>query len=208
MLNDFPLLLGTVAAALHVISAPDHLAAITPYAIEKKHSSWLVGLFWGLGHLGGMLLIGVAFLLFKPYIPLEKISEYSETLVGILLVLIGVFIIYKTLFGVQHIHTNPEKEKHHLYSLGIGFLHGLAGVAHFIILLPVLGFDSHFQGILYIVGFGLGSVTAMTLYTLILGKTAQLTNKEGTNSLSKVIRFLSGLFALIVGLYWLYLGVN
>jgi len=46
MLNDFPLLLGIVATTLHIISGPDHLAAVTPYAIETKESSWKVGFYW------------------------------------------------------------------------------------------------------------------------------------------------------------------
>lgn len=208
MLTDFPLLLGTVAAALHVISGPDHLAAVTPYAIETKQSPWRIGLFWGVGHLGGMLLIGLAFLLFKAYIPVEKISEHSEKLVGFVLVGIGAFAIYKVIKRSQHTHSHSGKSKHNSYSFGIGFLHGLAGVAHFIVLLPVLGFESRSQSVLYIIGFGIGTVAAMTLYTLILGKTSQLSNKQGSVSLSKGIRFTGGLFALLVGFYWIYLGFS
>ena len=54
----FPLFAGIIAAMLHVISGPDHLAAVTPFAIESKKKAWKVGLFWGIGHLLGMLSIG------------------------------------------------------------------------------------------------------------------------------------------------------
>ena len=59
---NFPLFAGIIAAMLHVIAGPDHLAAVTPFAIESKKKAWKVGLFWGVGHLLGMLFIGVLFL--------------------------------------------------------------------------------------------------------------------------------------------------
>lgn len=208
MFNDFPLLLGIVASTLHIISGPDHLAAVTPYAIETKQSSWKVGLYWGLGHLGGMLLIGFAFLLFKAYIPIEQISEHSETLVGITLVGIGAFVIYKTVYRKPHAHVHPKKEKYHIYSLAIGFLHGLAGIAHFILLLPVLGFENRSQSVLYIIGFGIGTVAAMSIYALIVGKASQLTKRNGSLFWSEGIRLTSGFFALVTGFYLVYLGVH
>ena len=41
----FPLFAGIIAAMLHVISGPDHLAAVTPFAIESKRKAWKIGLF-------------------------------------------------------------------------------------------------------------------------------------------------------------------
>ena len=73
---SFPLLAGIAASILHVVSGPDHLAAVTPLAIETRRKVWKIGLFWGFGHLTGMLLIGLLFLLFRQYIPIEKISEH------------------------------------------------------------------------------------------------------------------------------------
>ena len=69
----FPLITGSLAAMLHVITGPDHLAAVTPFAIESKKKAWKVGVFWGIGHLFGMSLIGVLFILFEEFIPIEKI---------------------------------------------------------------------------------------------------------------------------------------
>ena len=78
---SFPIFAGIIAAVLHVISGPDHLAAVIPFAIERKKKAWKVGLFWGIGHLTGMLFIGALFLAFKEMIPVEKISKHSEKLV-------------------------------------------------------------------------------------------------------------------------------
>lgn len=231
---SFPLFAGIAASVLHVISGPDHLAAVTPLAIETKRKVWKIGLFWGFGHLTGMILIGILFLLFKGYIPLEKISEHSEQLVGVVLIAVGLWA-FLSIFYIQkehkhphihdgkdpyihvhehehdaskleHSHTHTKKVKQNMWSsFGIGILHGLAGIAHFILLLPVLGFRNQLDSIQYIFGFALGTVLAMTIYTFLLGKITNYTKGE-SKSLYKTIRLSGGVFAILIGIYWLYLG--
>ena len=89
-------LTGLAASSLHVISGPDHLAAVTPLAIENRKKSWLVGFSWGLGHTLGVFIIGILFILFKDFIPVEALSTYSEQIVGILLILsdYGYFTVF------------------------------------------------------------------------------------------------------------------
>ncbi len=217
-----------LASILHVISGPDHLAAVTPLAISSQRKGWKIGLVWGFGHLIGMLLIGVLFLLFKDFIPIEAISGYSEQLVAIVLIIVGLWAFYRIFNekkkhkhphthsdGSTHIHTyeNTNDEHFHkkemkqnvLSSLSIGFLHGLAGVAHFILLLPVLAFETKFEGTQYILGFAIGTVLAMTIYGFILGNIAKLSKNANDPLFFKGIRFAGGLFAIVIGVYWLYL---
>lgn len=96
---NFPLFAGMAAAALHVVSGPDHLAAVTPLAIETRRKVWKIGLFWGFGHLVGMLLIGLLFMTFREFIPIEKISGHSEQLVGVVLIAIGPWASFFCGFG-------------------------------------------------------------------------------------------------------------
>ena len=229
---NLPLFAGIIAAIAHVISGPDHLAAVTPFAIESKKKAWKVGLFWAIGHLLGMLSIGFLFLLFKNFIPVEKISAHSEKFVGILLIGLSIWIFYQ-LFkkdknhqhihihvennGVIHKHSHKHKDEtnhnhqhkklkqNNMASLSFGFVHGLAGIAHFLLFLPVLGFTSKLDATQYIIGFGIGTIIAMVSYAFVIGRIT--TSKNAHNAhFFKGIRFASGLFALIIGIYWLFVN--
>jgi ABC-type nickel/cobalt efflux system permease component RcnA len=228
---EFSFTVGLLASILHVISGPDHLAAVLPFAIESKKKAWKIGLAWGIGHLLGMITIGLLFVLFKELIPIEKISEHSEQLVGIVLIGIGAWAIYK-IFKKQeqhkhlhihsengpiihkhthdHTHESAHEHKHpktlkqsYAASFSIGILHGLAGIAHFLLFLPILAFESQMDSILYIVGFALGIILAMTIFAFIIGKITS-SKKSGHNELFlNGMRLAGGLFAIIIGAYWL-----
>ncbi len=94
-LTEFPLLIGLLAAMIHVIAGPDHLAAVGPIALKEQNTSWLIGLFWGIGHTIGMILIGILFFYFRELIPVDFISEQSEKLVGIILIIIGIWVFFR-----------------------------------------------------------------------------------------------------------------
>ena len=228
----FPLIAGLIASILHVITGPDHLAAVMPFAIETKKKAWKIGLFWGIGHLIGMLLIGILFTIFKEYIPVDKISNYSEQLVGFVLIGIGVWAFYK-IFKVdkkhkhlhvhienapiihahkhEHIHENTHHHTHsktlkqsNFASLSIGFLHGLAGIAHFLLFIPVLSFDTQTDSMLYVIGFGMGIVIAMTTFAFVMAQISSKAKNGHNGVLFKGIRLAGGLFAIIIGLYWIF----
>lgn len=98
---------GLIAAFVHVISGPDHLAAVTPLAIESRKKSWIIGFSWGIGHTLGAMMIGLVFILFKHLISVEVISEHSEQIVGVILIGIGSWAIWKVLRS-----TGKEDHKH------------------------------------------------------------------------------------------------
>lgn len=229
---SFPLMTGVIAAMIHVLSGPDHLAAVAPLSVEKRSKTWKIGLFWGLGHLSGMLLIGLLLTIFRNYIPVDKISEHSEQLVGLVLIAIGLWSFYKIRSSTQkehqhpHIHYGEEdlvhihKHKHgesdtHTHkhedkkasngnwaAYSVGTLHGFAGISHFLLFLPTLTFVSSFDSAIYLIGFAIGTVVAMTIFSIILGKIAQKASINHKDRLFIGIRFGAGLFALGVGVYW------
>ncbi|WP_299547856.1 sulfite exporter TauE/SafE family protein [Seonamhaeicola sp.] len=231
MTESFPLFAGIIASILHVITGPDHLAAVLPFAVESKRKAWKVGLFWGIGHLAGMILIGVLFVLFKDLIPVDSISAYSEQLVGLVLIGIGVWAIYKIYkkqhqhkhlhvhsedFPIihvhehdhhhndSHVHSHPKKKQSWWASFSIGVLHGLAGIAHFLIFLPVLGFESTWDSGSYIVGFGMGTLIAMISFAFVIGKISDYSTNGHNNTFFNGIRLAAGIIAIVVGVYWTF----
>lgn len=233
---SFPFLAGIIAAILHVIMGPDHLIAVAPFAIERVKKAWKIGLLWGVGHLSGMLLIGILFLLFKDLIPIEEISGYSEKFVGIMLILLGVWILVKIFIMDRkihkhlHIHTKEDNvliHEHHHHHYGdkgqrthehnhkkqsvkqgdittffVGLVHGLAGIAHFLLFLPVIGFTSKAESLQYIVGFGVGTLLAMISFTFIMGKIASFSQRDFNPSFFQGIRIASAVVAIVFGVYW------
>lgn len=228
----FPIITGIIASVLHVITGPDHLAAVTPFAIESKKKAWRIGLFWGIGHLIGMISIGILFIVFKEFIPVDSISNYSEQLVGIVLIFIGIWSFYKIFKETNkhkhlHIHSDnapvihkhehkhvQEKTHHHQHkkvskqshfaSFSIGFLHGLAGIAHFLLFLPVLAFEKQIDSILYVVGFAIGIPLAMISYAFVIGKLSSFAKNEHNDVFFEGIRMAGGLFAILIGMYWIF----
>lgn len=231
MTLTFPLTAGLLAAMLHVITGPDHLAAVTPFAIESKKKAWKIGLFWGIGHLAGMLSIGILFTLFKNLIPVDRISRHSEQLVGLVLIGVGIWAFYKIfkaesihkhlhvhsenepvihkhphehVHEITHQHSHPKKlNQSNFASFSIGFLHGLAGIAHFLLFIPVLGFETRTDSLLYVGGFGIGILVAMTAYAFVIGKIASVSKNGHNEAFFKGIRLAGGLFAIAIGIYWL-----
>jgi len=230
MYNFLPLITGFLGALAHVLSGPDHLAAVTPFAIEEKQKAWKIGMFWGLGHISGMLLIGLLFAIFRNYIPVEKVSGYSEFFVGIILIGIGIWAIMKATNSklstkIFHIHFNEKPYTH--YHKGdihthkedkvnskakviqnkasayyVGTIHGFAGIAHFLLFLPVLGFTSVLEITNYLIGFAVGTITAMSIYAFLLGKIAHFFHSSN-KSIFKNLRIFSGILAIIVGIFWI-----
>jgi ABC-type nickel/cobalt efflux system permease component RcnA len=225
-----PITAGLITSMLHVISGPDHLAAVTPFAIESKKKAWKIGLSWSMGHLAGMMAIGILFTAFGELIPIESISAYSEQLVGIVLVGVGFVAIYKIFRRKKdhkhlHVHSeneplihshehdhNHERTHRHSHprslkqsnsaSFSIGLLHGFAGIAHFLLFLPILGFETRTESITYISGFGFGIIIAMVAYAIVVGQIAAIARNGHNEVFFKGIRLAGGLFAIIVGVYW------
>lgn len=215
-----PLFIGFSTSTLHVLTGPDHLAAVTPLAVYEKDNVWRIGTLWGIGHILGMLILGSVFMMFREVLPLENIEKYSEQIVAIVLIGIGVWALYTYFRLNKLIATNPSKEelkkdaleeigledeknrKSNFAIFGIGILHGLAGISHFFLLLPTLGYETHLKSLLYFVGFAAGSIFAMTTYTWVI---ALLTRNSRSNRyLLSAIRLVGSIFAISVGLYLLY----
>ena len=221
-------LAGLVAGMLHVLSGPDHLAAVAPLAADSSDSRWRAGFSWGIGHTGGVLLVGLLAVLLRDVLPVDAISSWSERLVGLALIAVGLWGARRALATRVHAHRHvhdgsvhshvhfhgtgdvavhqragtPSAHRHTHLSFGFGVLHGLAGSSHILGVLPALALPTREASIAYLLSYGVGNVSAMTAFSSAIGLAAARAEGGG-------LRFYRGLLAtcsvaaIAVGALWL-----
>ena len=194
---------GFLAGFLHVLSGPDHLAAIAPYAVDGKTGAWRTGVRWGFGHATGALAVGLLVLALRETVPVEALSAWGERLVGLALIGIGIWGI-----GVARARSMPglrsrEPHAHGHAAFGVGTLHGLAGSAHLLGMLPALALPSDFAAGSYLLLFGIGSVAAMGAFASLVGWIAGRPGASGPRAQGAFLG-LSSLVAAAVGGFWIF----
>lgn len=209
---------GALAGCFHVLSGPDHLAAVAPLAVAERRRGWLAGWTWGLGHTAGVVAVAVLAVLLRDVLPpIHTISSWSERLVGGALIAVGLWALNRSaqvqsrphLHGATaHAHLHVQAGPRWLRRLGhphasfcLGVLHGIAGSSHFFGVLPALALPSHLASLAYIVAFGIGSVTAMTLFAAAIG-TAGARLAPGAR-LHRAMLAAASVLAIGVGSAWL-----
>jgi ABC-type nickel/cobalt efflux system permease component RcnA len=221
----FVALTGLLNGLTHVLSGPDHLAAIAPLAVRQPKKSWIPGMRWGIGHSAGVCVIGLLSLWLRDRIPVKLISDWGERVVGVMLIGIGCWALRKALKvhahehehdGTRHIHMHshshhrelghesPEAHHRHTHAaFGIGILHGLAGTSHFLGVLPILMMPTRAAAISYLFSFGVGTVMAMAGFSGFMG---WVTSTWSANSASIYRRIMGACAAsaVAVGCFWLF----
>ena len=194
------ILVGFFAGLVHVWSGPDHLAAIAPYAVQAKRGAWRTGVRWGLGHATGVFLAALGVLLLRSAFPIELVSGWGERLVGFVLVGIGAWGLRTAL--VRKRPPAGETHAHGQKAFAVGTLHGTAGSAHLLGVLPALALPSNLAATAYLLLFGAASVAAMGSFASLVGWFAA---RPGANAprVQAWLLCLSSLLAIAVGGYWL-----
>jgi hypothetical protein len=207
-----PILTGLAAGGLHVFSGVDHLAALAPAAVENPSNATRTGMFWGLGHGIGVLIIGGIGLVLRGFVDLQAWSGWAEFLVGFLLVGIGIWAIWRSrtvdIHGHSHTHDDtahehlhahdPGDQSHHHAALGVGIFHGMAGGGHLFGVLPALALPTT-QAIMYLLAYLVASVVAMGAFSYGVGALAA---RSGTVWVKRLM-LGSGILAVMVGLVWI-----
>jgi hypothetical protein len=176
---------------IHVLSGPDHLAAVAPFAIGRGTRGWRTGLQWGLGHCAGVLAIGLLALSFRQLLPLESISSSAEKLVGALLIGIGAWGICKSFI----VKNGPPEGGTPNAPLVIGLVHGLAGSSHLLGVIPGLLFPSATAVCAYFVAFAAATIAGMMGFSTALGLVPQRAYRGAMATCSCA--------AVLIGGYWL-----
>ena len=221
----FSVVTGLAAGMLHVVSGPDHLAAVAPLALQNRRHPWLTGLWWGIGHSTGVWIVGALAFLLKDFLPVDTLSGWSEKLVGVVLIILGLWAMRRSFRNRIHIHEHEHDGEAHVHihfhsreemqshdhaahqhthaPLGIGILHGLAGSSHLLGVLPALALPGWHATVGYIVAFGLGSILAMTLVALVIGKSAHRLLQWSENSF-QYLQYTFASLAILIGIYWVW----
>ena len=209
------ILTGIFAGFVHVVSGADHLIAMAPAAINNPQKAFKNSFSWGLGHSSGILLLAFLAIFIKDIAPLNKFSNIAEFLVGISLLIVGVFAIRNSLQlsihshshkhenGIAHrhfhFHVKEQKSNKHSHALtGLGLLHGIAGGSHFLAVLPALALPLT-SACLYLISYLIGSLTSMNLFTCLISFT---TLKASQKFLKRLIAVAGGL-SFSLGLFWI-----
>lgn len=177
----------------HALEA-DHLAAIASFSVRGKSVREIVrrGIDWGVGHSITLFLLVVPLFLLGGAISPE-IESGMESLVGVMLILLGLRLVWILRRDRVHVHVHSHDDgDHHVHvhshkgecvphsmsshehvhapafsrTLGIGLLHGAAGSAALLLLVDAQVTVS-WQVIPFVLLFGLGSVAGMAFVSMI-----------------------------------------
>ena len=213
---------GLMAGVVHVLSGPDHLAAVAPLAIAERRRGWLAGWTWGVGHASGVVVVAVLAVLLRDVVPdvfpaIDTISNWSERLVGGALIGVGLWALRRgvrlapaphghgpQVHGHLHVQTGPgwlRRLGHAHASFYLGVLHGVAGSSHFFGVLPALALPTQGAALAYIAAFGVGTVTAMTAFATAVGYSGSRIPHAA--ALHRGMMFAASALAIIIGGYWL-----
>jgi sulfite exporter TauE/SafE len=201
--------LAYLTGIIHAFDA-DHIAAVTAIVRRSPNSlsAQLAGFKWGVGHSFSITIAGVLAIALKLTIPAGLVSSL-EFIVGITLVFLGI-LLFRDLFS-KKTHTHPHKHgnkvhihshshelvNHHHGTTLVGALHGLAGSASVLILIPITFLASFEQALIYILVFCLGTISAMSAYTFFLEKLFSIFRGK---SLEYTINGLIGLINIVLGI--------
>jgi Cytochrome C biogenesis protein transmembrane region len=211
-------LTGSLAGFVHVLSGPDHLAAVAPLAVADNRRGWFAGWTWGIGHASGVVAVAVVAVLLRDFLPpIDLISAWSERLVGAALIGIGLWALRRSArieparhahgtMSHQHLHVaaGPRWARrlgHAHTSFCLGVLHGIAGSSHFFGVLPALALPSRAAALLYIGAFGVGTIAAMTAFAAVVGSAGA--RREHGHRLQRAMMTAAAVLAIVVGGVWL-----
>lgn len=215
----FALITGLAAGAAHVVTGPDHLAALAPIAVDRPLKALGLGLRWGLGHGVGVVALGGLGIVARGFVDVDAISAWSEFIVGFMLVAMGLWALRRASRMVihthghtheaddhahLHVHASPDQHDsaahrgHSHAAFFVGLLHGAAGTGHLLGVLPSLALPPA-EAAVYLGAYFVAAVGAMGVFGGLMGRLAQ---RFGLLGLRRIMYGVSTA-AIGVGAVWL-----
>lgn len=216
-------LLGALIGARHALEA-DHVAAVASLATQARGAKETVrlGVNWGIGHTITLIAVGSAVLAFDTLIP-ERVAQWLEFAVGVMLVLLGADVIRRAIRNRVHFHAHRHGDLVHFHAhshrtdakwdvsnhdhvhpkslplraLLVGVVHGMAGSAA-LVLLTLHEIKSFWLGISYMLLFGAGSIAGMALLSYAISIPLRFTPRRLTWAYSGLTGAV-GIVTLVLG---------
>jgi ABC-type nickel/cobalt efflux system permease component RcnA len=211
---------------LHALDA-DHVMAVSGLASTRPgfRNSLAFCARWAAGHGFALLVFGSAVFFLGMAIPVE-ISHWAESLVGLVLIGIGLWILVE--LGRKHAHLHFHQHdamprhahwhthdrnalkshteaghRHDHRAVMVGLLHGTAGSAPLLALIPLSKMGSPWYGFMYLVLFGFGVFVSMLIFGGVLGGLFTWLNRWGTRFV-QILRGMVAASSVGFGSYLLY----
>lgn len=213
--------LGTV----HALEV-DHMVAVSAFVggNPRLRSAVGFGVRWGVGHAAVVLVAGGLLAASGIRVP-DSAQSWLEAGVGLALIGVGVWAWRKArrlhLHGPEehgghgHLHThgaghahhhhdhasNGEAPRHAHLSTLVGAVHGLAGSAPVVALVPVTLMPNLGAALGYLLAFGIGTILGMGTYAMVaalaVGRAAESVR------LARALAFGTASLSIAVGVWWL-----
>jgi high-affinity nickel permease len=166
-------------------SDPDHLVAVTSLVAAEDgdtRKAARMGAWWGVGHAGALVALGIPLIAFKAELP-AWLESGAEKAIGVIIVVLAARVIYKWARGdyraTAHAHDDGHGKRRHLRSghahrhvkvrsngqaLSIGLVHGLAGTGA-VVLLLIAALPTRLEAGLALAVFAPMSIASMAALT-------------------------------------------
>lgn len=201
---------------VHALDA-DHIAAVSVLSSEKSNanSSLVFAIQWAIGHGLMLMLMSILFFWLGQALP-GLLSAIAESIVGVVLILLGVMVIYKMQRQRLHIHfhthqgllphahwhqhqtTEKKSHQHRHKATLVGSLHGMAGSAPLLLSLPLIQSASIVNLSLYITIFSFGVLVAMICFGGLLSVVIKKLTGNGQRYLH-YLRFSVAMLSIVIG---------
>jgi hypothetical protein len=205
LFDGAPLVVALAVAfllGLRHASDPDHLVAVTSLVAADNgdtRGAARLGAWWGIGHAGALIALGIPLIAFKAQLP-GWLESGAEKAVGIVILLLAGRVIYR--WSRPRVHTHKLRTSGQ--AMSIGLLHGLAGTGAVVVLL-IAALPSQLESALALAVFAPMSIASMTACTAGF---AWVLTRPAIEPLYRTVLVPGlGVFGLVFGLWYAGLGV-
>lgn len=197
------LFMGLTLGLVHAFD-PDHLAAVGGLSAAHEGDTPPVSVFgnfrfavhWSFGHGSALLLIALFVFLADAAIPV-RLSAVAEHSVAFVLIVIGLSALWKLLR--QGSGAGVVRSRRVGAPL-VGLIHGTAGSAPLLALIPISQLTQPLVGVVYVLFFSGGVVLAMTVLGGFFAHSMRIVRRFAL-PLQALIQGMMAVFSLFLGLY-------